>query len=119
MMGMKQYVEKQSCNPPEDIFVSETMSTHVAHAGLKLTMVAEDDLELATPLSLLPSAKITTAFYVVLGMNLRLYYASTLPAEVHPTPAPEPLLIIRAKNNLSYYYSIKRVFPPLVPPNDR
>lgn len=62
----------QSCNPPEDIFVSETMSTHVAHAGLKLAMVAEDDLELATPLSLLPSAKITGVrhcFYVVLGIE--------------------------------------------------
>ena len=74
-------MEKQSCNPPEDIFVSETMSTHVAHAGLKLAMVAEDDLELATPLSLLPSAKITTAFYVVLGMKLKP--PSTLAAGPH------------------------------------
>lgn len=65
-------MEKQSCNLPEDIFVSETMSTHVAHAGLKLAMVAEDDLELATPLSLLPSAKIIGVrhcFYVVLGIE--------------------------------------------------
>lgn len=56
-------MEKQSCNHPEDIFVSETMSTHVSHAGLKLAMVTEDDLELATPLSLLPSAKITGVCY--------------------------------------------------------
>lgn len=47
-------LKTQSCNQSEVIFVSETRSTHVAHAGLELAIVAEDDLELVTFLSLLP-----------------------------------------------------------------
>lgn len=64
-------MDKQSSNHPEDIFVSETMSTHVSHAGLKLAMVAEDELELATPVS--PSKcenyRCAPPLYVVLGIE--------------------------------------------------
>lgn len=49
----------KSCNHPEAIFVSETRSTHVADAGIKLAVVAENDLELMTLLSILGKCEIT------------------------------------------------------------
>lgn len=50
---MNNQSEAQSYTCQEAICIPKTRSTHVAHAGLKLALVAEDDLELVT-LSLLP-----------------------------------------------------------------
>lgn len=123
---MNDQSEAQSCTCQEAICIPKTRSTHVAHAGLKLALVAEDDLELVT-LSLLPKCgnyscvPPLTVFICCQDWTQRfviLSRATTDWATAQP-PFPKAFLIVRLKNDLSsHLLSLKGSFA-LVPTENR
>lgn len=67
----------QSCNRLEAISISKTRSTHVAHADLKLALVAEDDLNLWLSCLSFPSVEAVhyhSVFMCCQGLNPILCY---------------------------------------------